>query len=356
MVVCTAVCALPAVAGRPRVVAPRGSGCQHCLAASVAGPARRCRRRTTPLCSAADDGGDVGSTIPDTLPVAGIDSDWRKFRAQLVASTAGASTGIAPSGTQTADSWAHALPHPEHGCLLLANPLMFAGAQQYFHMSVILVWAHDSRGSAGLILNRPTEYVVSHFGQGAGFLTPEFDTAQLYLGGDVGTDTVHLLHGIPGLAATSEIIPGVYLGGFEDAKRGVAEGRFEPEQFKILTRYAGWGPGQLEAECARGVWLPVSASNHAVLQSAKKSASVADMWHRIARLAGGDLAALSREVLGAADPDISRAAGGGYGVTEDEESESGEAGQHMARGGLQQQQRQRRGRLPEADYRDGAGI
>jgi ABC-type uncharacterized transport system permease subunit len=52
---------------------------------------------------------------------------------------------------------------------------------------------------------------VSHFGQGAGFLTPEFDTAQLYLGGDVGTDTVHLLHGIPGLAATSEIIPGVYV-------------------------------------------------------------------------------------------------------------------------------------------------
>lgn len=119
-----------------------------------AGPARRCRRRTTPSCSAADDGGDVGSTIPDTLPVAGIDSDWRRFRAQLVASTSGASTGIAPSGTQTADSWAHALPHPEHGCLLLANPLMFAGAQQYFHMSVILVWAHDSRGSAGLILNR----------------------------------------------------------------------------------------------------------------------------------------------------------------------------------------------------------
>lgn len=33
--------------------------------------------------------------------------------------------------------------------------------------------------------------------------------------------------------------PFLQLGGFEDAKRGVAEGRFEPEQFKILTRYAG---------------------------------------------------------------------------------------------------------------------
>jgi hypothetical protein len=41
------------------------------------------------------------------------------------------------------------------------------------------------------------------------------------------------------------------------------------------------------------------------------------------QLAGGDLAALSREVLGVPDPDISRAAGGGYGPKEGEESEGG---------------------------------
>lgn len=75
-----------------------------------------------------------------------------------------------------------------------------------------------------------------------------------------------------------------------------------------------------------------------------------------AQLAGGDLAALSREVLGVADPDIQRAAGGGYAPkAEEEESEPGLGGPHVARARWQQQQR-RRGRLPEADYRDGAGI
>jgi hypothetical protein len=69
------------------------------------------------------------------------------------------------------------------------------------------------------------------------------------------------------------------------------------------------------------------------------------------QLAGGDLAALSREVLGVPDPDISRAAGGGYGPKEGEESEGGGSG-----GGALQRQPRRRGRLPEADYRDGAGI
>lgn len=211
-------------------------------------------------------------------------------------------------------------------------------------------------GSAGLILNRPTEYLVSRFGAGAGFLTPEFDKAQLYLGGDVGPDTVHLLHGVPDLAASSEVFSGVWLGGFEAAKRGIAEGRYEASQFKVLTRYAGWGPGQLESECARGVWLPVSASKHAVLRWAEPTSAVDDYWHYVAQLAGGDLAALSREVLGVADPDIQRAAGGGYAPkAEEEESEPGLGGPHVARARWQQQQR-RRGRLPEADYRDGAGI
>lgn len=93
------------------------------------------------------------------------------------------------------------------------------------------------------------------------------------------------------------------------------------------------------------------------------------------QLAGGELAELSREVKGIADPDISRAAGGGgLGQEEAEESDqdsgpsssasaassAGAAGSdpsllHRAQQARWQQQR-RRTRLPETDYRDGAGI
>lgn len=31
---------------------------------------------------------------------------------------------------------------------------MFATSQQYFNMAVILIFAHDENGSAGIILNR----------------------------------------------------------------------------------------------------------------------------------------------------------------------------------------------------------
>ena len=189
---------------------------------------------------------------------------------------------------------------------------------------------------------------------------------------------------------------------------------------------AGWGPGQLESECARGVWLPVSASRHVVLRCQPKGAAVDAMWHEVAevrccwpavqsvqpgldqagpwqaadavcslpggcfvavplltslipacllpdlapcvQLAGGDLAALSRGVRGVPDPDISRAAGGGL-LPEEESEESEEdgetsghssssssrAGSH-SRHSSRWQQPQRRLRLPEADYRDGAGI
>ena len=87
-----------------------------------------------------------------TLPLATPDTDWRAFRAQLVAATAaaderdgaegGATTGApsptasAPPRPTTADGedslWAHRIAAPERGCLLVAHPLMFTTAQTYF--------------------------------------------------------------------------------------------------------------------------------------------------------------------------------------------------------------------------------
>jgi hypothetical protein len=59
-------------------------------------------------------------------------------------------------------------------------------------------------------------------------------------------------------------------------------------------RYAGWGPGQLESECKRGVWFPAAASADMVLAGEHKGG---DMWHAILRLMGGDYARLSSSVV-----------------------------------------------------------
>lgn len=74
---------------------------------------------------------DESSSIPDTLPLATADSDWRAFRAKLVASSKVSATAdeesvsggvgsAAAAGTADAP-WAHSLPGPEQGCLLLVR-------------------------------------------------------------------------------------------------------------------------------------------------------------------------------------------------------------------------------------------
>ena len=40
--------------------------------------------------------------------------------------------------------WAHSIPAPEKGCLLLAHPLVFLGRQKYFHQAAILILGESS--------------------------------------------------------------------------------------------------------------------------------------------------------------------------------------------------------------------
>lgn len=83
--------------------------------------------------------------VPDSLPLASAGTDWREFRAQLVANAAqqqreqqqsdGGGPGPAPRGASLDPGggvWAHPIPQPEKGCLLIAHPLMFTSTQIYF--------------------------------------------------------------------------------------------------------------------------------------------------------------------------------------------------------------------------------
>ena len=50
-----------------------------------------------------------------------------------------------------------------------------------------------------------------------------------------------------------------------------------------FTRYSGWGAGQLQRECASGVWFTAAASSAFVLQQGTedRGASGRDMWHQV---------------------------------------------------------------------------
>ena len=65
---------------------------------------------------------------------------------------------------------------------------------------------------------------------------PEFNENRLFLGGDVGSDRGHnvmqLLHDQRQLEKSVEVVSGVYLGGFQAAKKAVRRGDLSPAKFR----------------------------------------------------------------------------------------------------------------------------
>ncbi|CAI5937699.1 unnamed protein product [Closterium sp. NIES-65] len=203
--------------------------------------------------------------------------DWREFRARLIRGEVGVA-GEEPGASGATDG-ADALTVPETGCVLLAHPRAFGVSQQYFNRAVIFLLMHGPQGTAGVILNRPSQYTL---GQLAGFeeLLPEFSACPLYLGGDVGSTSTHCLHGVAelvgGEGGAREVCPGVYVGGYSRIKEHVASGQSNSMDYRWFARYAG----QLEREAAAGVWYLGACSPDSILQHLKLEREVAaGVWY-----------------------------------------------------------------------------
>ena len=137
------------------------------------------------------------------------------------------------------ERWAHRLEHIEQGCVLLSHPEMFRGGHQtYFHQAVIFVISHSHDHTAGIILNRPTQYTMGQVG-GSSDLLPAFQENRLFLGGDVNDSVLYIMHTRQGLEGASEIVDGVYLGGHDACKAAVEAGDAPASDFKWFTRNAG---------------------------------------------------------------------------------------------------------------------
>lgn len=99
-----------------------------------------------------------------------------------------------------------------------------------------------------------------------------------------------------------EIVAGVRMGGFDAAKKAVREGRVDPKSIRWFTRYAGWSPRQLEAECAAGVWFTAAAGKGVILR--EEGEGVEKLWHEVLELMGGEYAGLSRAAKETSRADI----------------------------------------------------
>lgn len=121
---------------------------------------------------------------------------------------------------------------------------MFNKQQTYFNLAVIFLFVHGEGGSAGLILNKPTRYRLGDFSVSKD-VTEGFEQNTLFLGGDVGDTSLHLVHKFADLEHSIEVMEGVYINGFEAAQKAVLQGTKKPSDFNWYTRYCGWQKGQV---------------------------------------------------------------------------------------------------------------
>jgi len=136
--------------------------------------------------------------------------------------------------------------------LLLSMPQL---TDPNFARTVILLCEHAPEGAFGLIVNRPSELAASE----AVSLEPPLEhpnTLPLLIGGPVEPQrgwilTAHQPEGVDyqGLGA------GLYLSASPVLFRRALTSRPVPRRTQVLAVYAGWGPGQLDAELANSAWL-----------------------------------------------------------------------------------------------------
>ena len=142
------------------------------------------------------------------------------------------------------------------GKILIAMPGML---DPRFERSVVLICAHTPEGAMGIIVNKPAAE-LSFTG-----LLEQLDIPmgrqgrdiRVHIGGPVERGRGVVLHSADWRpqAGTSMTVPG----GFEmtatlDVLEALARGG-GPEAAILALGYAGWGPGQLEAEIGRNDWL-----------------------------------------------------------------------------------------------------
>jgi putative transcriptional regulator len=132
-----------------------------------------------------------------------------------------------------------------------------------FKDSVVLVMNNIGPAPAGLIVNRPTRIAVSR-------LFPDIERlAQLddkiYFGGPVEITSVSFLFRAetPPEHAT-RVLDGVYVSSDEELLRKLLDREKPMDGLRIFIGYSGWGPGQLEAEIARGDWTLAPADADAI--------------------------------------------------------------------------------------------
>jgi putative transcriptional regulator len=169
--------------------------------------------------------------------------------------------------------------------LLVAMPDL---ADPNFRRTVVLLVHHDEDGTVGLVLNRKADLTAIDLCESLDVEWQGDPDWTVSWGGPVQPNTGWVVAGGDALAQLPEATPfadGLHFAGSLDALRWVAGE--QPPQLRLFLGYAGWGPGQLEAELAAGAWVVAPFAHEPIF-----AISEDELWGHVWRLLGIDPATI----------------------------------------------------------------
>lgn len=175
------------------------------------------------------------------------------------------------------------------GQLLIAMPQM---TDPRFERTVIYICAHTADGAMGLVVNREIEALtfpdlLKQLSIDAEVID---DKIQVLFGGPVETGRGFVLHSSDYVQNTTMLVDKrVGLTATMEVLKDIASGN-GPKLNILALGYAGWGPGQLDAEIQANGWLSVPADDELVFDP-----DLDKKWERALAKIGVDFSMLSGE-------------------------------------------------------------
>jgi putative transcriptional regulator len=177
----------------------------------------------------------------------------------------------------------------------LRGQLLIAGAtlpDPNFARTVVLICQHSEEGALGLVLNRRGELVI-------GDVAPELaelvgEDAVIDSGGPVQPDALLVLGEFEDAAFAGLAIVGS-VGLVGDASE-IADLVGVTRRTRAFAGYAGWGPGQLDAELERDDWFVAPAGIDDIFDP-----DADELWRRVLERKGGHFALVARMPI---DPSV----------------------------------------------------
>ena len=171
------------------------------------------------------------------------------------------------------------------GQLLIAMPQM---EDPRFSRSVVFMCAHNAEGAMGLVVNKTVEQLsMDELLQQLGIEGDGFARAPVHFGGPVEAARGFVLHSTDYTEQATLVVGDVGLTATMDILRAIGRGDGPRQRFFALG-YAGWGPGQLDAEIQANGWLTVPSDNALLFDETND-----DKWRRAIGKLGVDPFSLS---------------------------------------------------------------